>query len=109
MADRYRHDRSSDLKRLRSSAACSVPNRQSVIHNFMSEKETCDKSIETFLDELDVRRADMVIRRADAKKYHLLGDIGSQKTAKGYVAVSDDMDPNYRLGRDFIKGLHTDM
>ena len=41
------------------------------------------------------------------KNHHLLGDIGFQKTAKGYVAVVDDMDLDYRLGRDFIQRLQT--
>jgi hypothetical protein len=35
----------------------------------------------------------------------LLGDIGFRKTAKGYVAVIDDMDLSYRLGKDFIVRL----
>ena len=58
-------------------------------------------------DKRDIRRADIVIRRADVKKYHLLGDIGFQRTAKGYVAVIDDMDLNYQLGRDFVTRLQT--
>jgi len=58
-------------------------------------------------DNRDNRVADVVIRRSDVKGMHLLGDIGFQKTAKGYVAVVDDMDLDYRLGRDFIRRLQT--
>jgi len=56
-------------------------------------------------DKRDNRCADIIIRRDDVKNHHLLGDIGFQKTAKGYVAVVDDMDLDYRLGRDFIQRL----
>lgn len=58
-------------------------------------------------DKLDNRVADVIIRRRDVKNMYLLGDIGFQKTAKGYVAVVDDMDLDYRLGRDFIRRLQT--
>lgn len=58
-------------------------------------------------DKRDNRVADVVIRRRDVKSARLLGDIGFQKTAKGYVAVVDDMDLDYRLGRDFIRRLQT--
>jgi hypothetical protein len=58
-------------------------------------------------DKRDNRAADVIIRRGDVKGMHLLGDIGFQKTAKGYVAVVDDMDLDYRLGRDFIRRLQT--
>jgi hypothetical protein len=58
-------------------------------------------------DKRDNRVADVIIRRRDVKNMHLLGDIGFQKTAKGYVAVVDDMDLDYRLGRDFIRRLQT--
>lgn len=58
-------------------------------------------------DKRDNRCADIIIRRDDVKNHHLLGDIGFQKTAKGYVAVVDDMDLDYRLGRDFIQRLQT--
>ncbi len=58
-------------------------------------------------DKRDNRAADVIIRRSDVKNMHLLGDIGFQKTAKGYVAVIDDMDLDYRLGRDFIRRLQT--
>ena len=58
-------------------------------------------------DKRDQRLADIVIRRESVKSHRLLGDIGFQKTAKGYVAVVDDMDLDYRLGRDFIQRLQT--
>ncbi len=58
-------------------------------------------------DKCDNRVADVIIRRRDVKSAHLLGDIGFQRTAKGYVAVVDDMDLDYRLGRDFIRRLQT--
>ena len=58
-------------------------------------------------DKRDARTADIVIRRSDVKNHRLLGDIGFQKTPKGYVAVIDDMDLNYSLGKDFIKRLQT--
>lgn len=53
------------------------------------------------------RNADIVIRRSGMKDKRLLGDIGFQKTASGYVAVIDDMDLNYKLGRDWITKLQT--
>lgn len=58
-------------------------------------------------DKRDERVADVVIRRESVKNARLLGDIGFQKTSKGYVAVVDDMDLDYRLGRDFIRRLQT--
>jgi hypothetical protein len=58
-------------------------------------------------DKRDNRCADIIIRRDAVKQHRLLGDIGFQKTAKGYVAVVDDMDLDYRLGRDFIRRLQT--
>lgn len=58
-------------------------------------------------DKRDRRSADIVIRRSDVKHHHLLGDIGFQKTAGGYVAVIDDMDLDYRLGRDFVTKLQS--
>lgn len=53
-------------------------------------------------DKRDPQTADVVIRRRDVSGQSLLGDIGFRKTAKGYVAVIDDMDLNYRLGKDFV-------
>ncbi|HEX8636594.1 MAG TPA: DUF1257 domain-containing protein [Pyrinomonadaceae bacterium] len=58
-------------------------------------------------DKRDNRVADVIIRRRDVKSAHLLGDIGFQRTTKGYVAIVDDMDLDYRLGRDFIQRLQT--
>ncbi len=58
-------------------------------------------------DKRDERLADVIIRREAVKAHRLLGDIGFQKTKQGYVAVVDDMDLDYRLGRDFIKRLQT--
>ncbi len=56
-------------------------------------------------DKRNARVADIIIRRSDVKSHHLLADIGFQKTSSGYVAVIDDMDLDYRLGRDFIVRL----
>lgn len=58
-------------------------------------------------DKRDQRLADVVIRRESVKSQRFLGDIGFQKTAKGYSLVVDDMDLDYRLGRDFLKRLQT--
>ena len=58
-------------------------------------------------DKKEARTAEIVIRRANVKNHRLLGDIGFQKTPKGYVAIIDDMDLNYSLGKDFIKRLQT--
>jgi Protein of unknown function (DUF1257) len=58
-------------------------------------------------DKSDSRTADIIIRRRDFKDQRLLSDIGFQKTAKGFVAVIDDMDLDYRLGRDFVRRLQT--
>lgn len=56
-------------------------------------------------DKRNARVADIIIRRSDVKSHHLLADIGFQKTASGYVAVIDDMDLDYRLGKDFVVRL----
>lgn len=58
-------------------------------------------------DKRDEQVADVIIRRGDVLSYRLLGDIGFQKTRNGYVGIVDDMDLDYRLGRDFIKRLQT--
>lgn len=58
-------------------------------------------------DKRDQRLADVVIRRESVESYRLLGDIGFQKTTKGYSLVVDDMDLDYRLWRDFLKRLQT--
>lgn len=56
-------------------------------------------------DKRNARTADIIIRRRDVKNHHLLADIGFQKTPSGYVAILDDMDLNYRLGKDFVVRL----
>lgn len=56
-------------------------------------------------DKRNARTADIIIRRRDVKTHHLLADIGFQKTPSGYVAVVDDMDLDYRLGKDFVVRL----
>lgn len=58
-------------------------------------------------DKRDERAADIVIRRESVKNMRLLGDIGFQRTKLGFVAVVDDMDLHYRLGRDFVRRLQT--
>lgn len=58
-------------------------------------------------DKRDQKLADVVIRRDAVKSQRFLGDIGFQKTVKGYSLVVDDMDLDYRLGRDFLKRLQT--
>ena len=54
-------------------------------------------------DKRDQRSADVVIRRDSIKSQRFLGDIGFQKTAKGYSLVVDDMDLDYRLGTRFFQ------
>ena len=56
-------------------------------------------------DKRDPKTADIVIRRRELAGRSLLGDIGFQKTARGYVAIIDDMDLSFRLGKDFIVRL----
>ncbi len=56
-------------------------------------------------DKRNTRAADIIIRRRDVKTHHLLADIGFQKTPSGYVAVVDDMDLDYRLGKNFVVRL----
>ena len=56
-------------------------------------------------DKRNARTADIIVRRRDIKSHHLLADVGFQKTASGYVAVIDDMDLDYRLGKDFVVRL----
>ena len=53
-------------------------------------------------DKRGARTAEIIVRRKDVKTHHLLSDIGFQKTSSGYVAVIDDMDLDYRLGKDFV-------
>ena len=56
-------------------------------------------------DKRDPQTADIVIRRHEVRGRSLLGDIGFRKSSKGYVAVIDDMDLSFRLGKDFIVRL----
>ncbi len=56
-------------------------------------------------DKRNPETADIVIRRRDVNGGSLLGDIGFQKTSKGYVAIIDDLDLAHRLGKDFIVRL----
>lgn len=58
-------------------------------------------------DKLNGQTADIVIRRQDVTSHHLLADIGFRRTSSGYVAVIDDMDLDYRLGKDFIVHLQS--
>ncbi|MBK6590104.1 MAG: DUF1257 domain-containing protein [Acidobacteria bacterium] len=84
----------------------SFPNRELLLEalaecGFASPIVGSDISLEGW-DKRDPQTADVVIRRRDVNGQSLLGDIGFRKTAKGYVAVIDDMDLSYRLGKDFI-------
>ncbi len=56
-------------------------------------------------DKRNARTADIIVRRKDVQSHHLLADIGFQKTSSGYIAVIDDMDLDYRLGKDFVVKL----
>lgn len=58
-------------------------------------------------DKSNVKLADIVIRRSEVSEHRLLGDFGFQKTKLGYIAIVDDMDLNYSLGKDFITRLQT--
>jgi hypothetical protein len=87
------------------------PNRELLVEA-LKEMGFADVMVGTDLllqgyDKRDQRLADIVIRRDSVKSYRLLGDIGFQKTAKGYSLVVDDMDLDYKLGRDFIRRLQT--
>jgi len=84
----------------------SFPNRELLLEalaecGFASPTVGTDIPLEGW-DKRDPQTADVVIRRRDVRGQSLLGDIGFRKTAKGYVAVIDDMDLSYRLGKDFI-------
>jgi len=68
---------------------------------FASPKVGTDIRLEGW-DKRDPQTADIVIRRRDIQGKAFLGDIGFQKTSKGYVAIVDDMDLNNRLGKDFV-------
>lgn len=87
----------------------SFPNRELLLDalvecGFTSPTQGTDIPLEGW-DKRDPQTADIVIRRRDVHGQSLLGDIGFQKTAKGYVAIIDDLDLAYRLGKDFIVRL----
>lgn len=84
----------------------SFPNRELLLDalaecGFVSPTQGIDVPLEGW-DKRNPQTADIVIRRRDIKGQSLLGDIGFQKTANGYVAIIDDMDLAYRLGKDFV-------
>lgn len=58
-------------------------------------------------DKWNKKFADIVIRRRDVLHKRLLSDIGFQRTSEGYIAVVDDQDLNFCLGKDFITRLQT--
>ena len=84
----------------------SFPNRELLLValaecGFASPTQGIDVPLEGW-DKRNPQTADIVIRRRDVRGQSLLGDIGFQKSAKGYVAIIDDMDLAYRLGKDFV-------
>ncbi len=84
----------------------SFPNRELLLEalaecGFASPIVGSDLPLEGW-DKRNPQTADIVIRRRDFNGQSLLGDIGFQKTAKGYVAIIDDLDLAYRLGKDFV-------
>ena len=87
----------------------SFPNRELLLEalaecGFASPTQGFNLPLEGW-DKRNPQTADIVIRRRDVKGQSLLGDIGFQKTAKGYVAIIDDLDLAYRLGKDFVVRL----
>ena len=84
----------------------SFPNRELLLEalaecGFASPTVGTDIPLEGW-DKRDPQTADIVIRRREVQGQSLLGDIGFRKTAKGYVAVIDDMDLASPLGKDFV-------
>ena len=84
----------------------SFPNRDLLLEalaecGFASPMVGTDIPLEGW-DKRNPQTADIVIRRRDVPGQTLLGDIGFQRTSKGYVAIIDDMDLSYRLGKDFV-------
>lgn len=84
----------------------SFPNRELLLDalgecGFASPIQGTDIPLEGW-DKRNPQTADIVVRRRDVKGQSLLGDVGFQKTSKGYVAIIDDMDLAYRLGKDFV-------
>ncbi|MBK7934495.1 MAG: DUF1257 domain-containing protein [Acidobacteria bacterium] len=87
----------------------SFPNRELLLEalaecGFASPTIGTDIPLEGW-DKRDPQTADVVIRRRQVRGQSLLGDIGFRKSSKGYVAVIDDMDLSFRLGKDFIVRL----
>lgn len=84
----------------------SFPNRDLLLEalaecGFASPTVGADIPLEGW-DKRNPQTADIVIRRRDVNGRPLLGDIGFQKTTKGYIAIIDDMDLSARLGKDFV-------
>ena len=84
----------------------SFPNRELLLEalgecGFASPLQGTNLPLEGW-DKRNPQSADIVIRRRDVVGQSLLGDIGFQKTAKGYVAIIDDLDLAHRLGKDFV-------
>lgn len=84
----------------------SFPNRELLLDalvecGFASPTQGTDIPLEGW-DKRNPQTADIVIRRQDVNGQSLLGDVGFQKTPKGYVAIIDDLDLAYRLGKDFV-------
>jgi hypothetical protein len=84
----------------------SFPNRELLLEalaecGFASPTQGSNLPLEGW-DKRDPQTADIVIRRRDVMGQSLLGDIGFQKTAIGYVAIIDDLDLAHRLGKDFV-------
>ncbi|MEP7076550.1 MAG: DUF1257 domain-containing protein [Acidobacteriota bacterium] len=87
----------------------SFPNRDLLLEalaecGFASPTMGTDLTLEGW-DKRNPQTADVVIRRREVQGGHLLGDIGFQKTSKGYVAIIDDLDLAHRLGKDFVVRL----
>jgi len=84
----------------------SFPNRELLLDalaecGFASPSQGSNLPLEGW-DKRNPQTADIVIRRRDVLGQALLGDIGFQKTVKGYVAIIDDLDLAHRLGKDFV-------
>lgn len=84
----------------------SFPNRELLLEalaecGFASPTVGTDIPLEGW-DKRDPKTADVVIGRREVAGRSLLGDIGFQKTANGYVAIIDDLDLAHRLGKDFV-------
>ncbi|HCA56815.1 MAG TPA: hypothetical protein DEP46_02395 [Blastocatellia bacterium] len=84
----------------------SFPNRELLLDalaecGFASPTQGSNLPLEGW-DKRNPQTADIVIRRRDVLGLALLGDIGFQKTVKGYLAIIDDLDLAHRLGQDFV-------